>query len=81
MHEVEEEIRAKGAKLLFIPQYCPRANAIEAGFSQMNKFLEEDTDLAMDCPWVAINSALLRIGPQYGEAFVRRSTKDVRGWS
>jgi hypothetical protein len=80
VNEVMQAVQARGAKLLFIPQYCPRANAIEAGFSQMNKFIEADVELADECPWVAINSALLQIGPRYGAAFVRQSTKDVRSW-
>ena len=66
--------------MLFIPQYQPRANAIEGGFSQMNKFIEEDIALAERDPAHAINQALLRVDHRYGMAYVRRSTKDVRKW-
>ena len=69
-----------GAEVLFIPQYQPRANAIEGGFSQMNKFIEEDPTLAQRDPARAIDQALLRVDHHYGMAFVRRSTKDVRKW-
>ena len=45
-NQLIEEVEALGAEILFIPQYEPRANAIEGGFSQMNKFLEDDLTLA-----------------------------------
>ena len=80
VNELEREVRSVGARLLYIPQYCPRANAIEAGFSQMNRFIEEDVELADRDPERAIHEALLQIGPRYGNAFVRRSVKDVRKW-
>ena len=69
-----------GAEVLFIPQYQPRANAIEGGFSQMNKFIEQDPALAERDPARAIDQALLRVDHRYGMAYVRRSTKDVRKW-
>ena len=80
VNDLEHEVRSVGARLLYIPQYCPRANAIEAGFSQMNRFIEEDIELADRDPERAVHEALLRVGPRYGAAFVRRSVKDVRKW-
>ena len=79
-NQLVEEVEELGAEVLFIPQYQPRANAIEGGFSQMNKFIEEDIALAHRDPARAINQALLRVDHRYGMAYVRRSTKDVRRW-
>ena len=79
-NQLIEEVEAAGAEVIFIPQYEPRANAIEGGFSQMNKFIAEDIALAQRNPERAINQALLRTDERYGTAFVRRSTKDVRKW-
>ena len=79
-NQLIEEVEELGAEVLFIPQYQPRANAIEGGFSQMNKFIEEDIALAQRDPARAIDQALLRVDHRYGIAFVRRSTKDVRKW-
>ena len=45
---------------LYIPQYTPRANSIEAGFSQMNRYIEEDIRLANGDPEKAIHEALLQ---------------------
>ena len=73
INELEREVKSVGAQLLYIPQYCPRANAIEAGFAQMNHFIEEDIELADQDPERAIHEALLQIDTQYGSAFVRRS--------
>eukprot|EP01048_Picozoa_sp_COSAG05_P031437 COSAG05_NODE_11476_length_511_cov_7.788835_2_plen_85_part_00 len=39
---LRQMVEEKGAKLLFIPQYTPRANAIEAGFGLMNHFIDEN---------------------------------------
>ena len=55
-------------------------NAIEGGFSQMNKFLEDDLTLAERDPERAIHEALLRVDMRYGTAFTRRSREDVRKW-
>ena len=46
LNELQAEVQSVGAELLYIPQYCPRANAIEGGFSQVNKELEADIVLA-----------------------------------
>ena len=79
-NQLIEEVEALGAETLFIPQYEPRANAIEGGFSQMNKFLEDDLALAERDPERAIHEALLRVDMRYGTAFARRSREDVRKW-
>ena len=79
-NQLIEEVEDLGAEVLFIPQYQPRANAIEGGFSQMNKFIEEDIALAERDPARAIDQALLRVDHRYGMAYVQRSTKDVRKW-
>ena len=61
-------------------RYCPRANAIEGGFSQVNKEIEDDIDLANADPEAALHQAFLRVGPEYGRSFVRGSTRVVRSW-
>ena len=80
INELQREVEAVGAKLLYIPQYCPRANAIEAGFSQVNKNLEDDIELADVDPAGALEKALLDVTEEQALSFVRRSTKDVRSW-
>ena len=61
-------------------RYEPRANAIEGGFSQVNKNLEKDVALANRDPEAALEQALLHVGPRYGLKYVSQSTKDVRSW-
>jgi len=80
LNELQAEVQSVGAELLYIPQYCPRANAIEGGFSQVNKELEADIVLADRDPERALDEAFQRVGPRYGAAFARRSVKDVRKW-
>ena len=80
INELEKLVLSVGAELLYIPQYCPRANAIEGGFSQVNKALEDDIVLADRDPARALDQAFLSVGPRYGAAFARRSVKDVRAW-
>ena len=46
----------------------------------MRQLIEEDIELADRDPERAVHEALLRVGPRYGGAFVRRSVKDVRKW-
>ena len=59
------------------PQPLKLSYAIEGGFSQMNKFIEENIALAYRDHARAIDLALLRVDHRYGMAYVRRSTKDV----
>ena len=80
LNELQAEVQSVGAELLYIPQYTPRANAIEGGFSQVNKELEADIVLADRDPERALDEAFQRVGPRYGAAFARRSVKDVRKW-
>jgi len=80
LNELQAEVQSVGAELLYIPQYTPRANAIEGGFSQVNKELEADIVLADRDPARALDEAFQRVGPRYGAAFARRSVKDVRKW-
>ena len=74
LNELQAEVQSVGAELLYIPQYCPRANAIEGGFSQVNKELEADIVLADRDPERALDEAFQRVGPRYGAAFARRFT-------
>ena len=69
-----------GAVLLYTPQYCPRANAIEAAFSLMNYNIALDESFARASPKLAIERALNMIGPREASHFVERSRKDVEKW-
>ena len=80
INELKRDVEAVGAKLLYIPQYCPRANAIEAGFSQVNKNLEDDIAFANADPAGALEKALLDVTAEQALSFCRRSNKDVRKW-
>ena len=68
------------AKLVYTPPFCPDANAIELGFSQVRNNLERNRALANRDPAAAIHAAMDQCTLAQCSGFVRFSQRAVKEW-
>lgn len=59
-----DAVRAKGAKLVFLPPYSPDFNPIENAFSKLKAFLRKAAARTVDELWTVIGSAIDAFTPQ-----------------
>jgi transposase len=69
--EAREIIEQTGAKVLFLPPYCPELNPIEYGWSKIKNFLKKKAVRTKDQLYDALSAALNIITPQDSQAYFR----------
>ena len=62
--QAEKIIRAKGARLLFLPPYSPDLNPIEMAFSKLKAHLRKAAARTIDDLWKAIGNVCALFTPQ-----------------
>ena len=67
--------------LIYTPPYCPRSNAIEAGFKTMNDYIKQHEDgISQTDPAAAITNGLKRVTGELALKLVKQSHYDVMSW-
>ena len=61
---VRAAIRAKGARLLFLPPYSPDLNPIEQVFAKLKHLLRKAAERTKEATWLRIGSLLDNFSPQ-----------------
>ena len=69
--EAVEIIEQTGAKVLFLPPYCPELNPIEYGWSKIKNFLKKKAARTKDQLYDALSEALQMITPQDSQAYFK----------
>jgi transposase len=69
--EAVEIIEQTGAKVLFLPPYCPELNPIEYGWSKIKNFLKKKATRTKDQLSDAFSEALNIITPQDSQAYFK----------
>jgi transposase len=70
---VRHAIRARGAKLLFLPPYSPDLNPIEQVFAKLKLLLRKANARTMDAAWQRIGSLLDEFPPHECANYLRNS--------
>ena len=60
---IRERIETAGARLLYLPPYCPDFNSIENAFARLKAFLRTEAARTIPDLWNAIKRALTRFDP------------------
>ena len=67
--------------LIYTPPYCPRSNAIEAGFKTMNDYIKQHEDgISKTDPAQAITNGLQAVTGKLALKLVKQSNYDVMSW-
>jgi transposase len=69
--EAIEKIEQTGAKMLFLPPYCPELNPIEYGWSKVKNFLKKKATRTKDQLYDALSEALNMITPQDSHVYFK----------
>lgn len=69
--EAIELIEQTGAKVLYLPPYCPELNPIEYGWSKLKSFLKTKAARTKDPLYDALSEALNIITPHDSQAYFR----------
>jgi transposase len=69
--EAIEMIEQRGAKVLFLPPYCPELNPVEYGWSKIKNFLKKKAARTKDQLYDALSEALNIITPQDSQAYFK----------
>jgi transposase len=69
--EAIERIEQTGAKVLFLPPYCPELNPIEYGWSKIKNFLKKKAARTKDQLYDALSEALNVITSQDSQAYFK----------
>ena len=70
---VRAAIRAKGARLLFLPPYSPDLNPIEMTFAKLQHLLRKSAERTQEATWRRIGSLLDAFSPQECANYLRNS--------
>ena len=70
---VRAAIRAKGARLLFLPPYSPDLNPIEQVFAKLKHLLRKAAERSVEATWRRIGSLLDAFPPQECANYLRNS--------
>jgi transposase len=70
---VRTAIRARGARLLFLPPYSPDLNPIEQVFSKLKHLLRKAAERTQEATWQRIGSLLDAFPPNECAAYLRNS--------
>lgn len=70
---VRAAIRAKGARLLFLPPYSPDLNPIEQVFAELKHLLRKAAERSVETTWRRIGSLLDAFPPQECANYLRNS--------
>ncbi|WP_102938125.1 IS630 family transposase [Methylocystis bryophila] len=68
---VREAIRAKGARLIFLPKYSPDLNPIEQVFSKLKRMLRKAEERTIDALWRRVGILLDDFPPQECAAYLK----------
>jgi transposase len=66
-----EKIEQTGAKVLFLPPYCPELNPIEYAWSKVKNFLKKKAIRDKECLYRAIGQALQMLLPHDCQAYFK----------
>ena len=70
---VRAAIRARGARLLFLPPYSPDLNPIEQVFAKLKHLLRKSAERTQEATWRRIGSLLDAFSPQECANYLRNS--------
>ena len=70
---VRAAIRAKGARLLFLPPYSPDLNPIEQVFAKLKHLLRKAAERSLETTWRRIGSLLEHFPPDECANYLRNS--------
>ena len=70
---IRRAIRARGAKLLFLPPYSPDLNPIEQVFAKLKLLMRKANERTIDAAWQRIGSLLDQFPPQECANYLRNS--------
>lgn len=70
---VRDAIRAKGARLLFLPPYSPDLNPIEQVFAKLKQLLRKAAERSVEATWRRIGSLLDAFQPDECANYLRNS--------
>jgi transposase len=62
--QVEELIKAAGARLLYLPPYSPDFNPIENAFSKLKALLRKAAERSVDGLWAKVGELLVEFTPK-----------------
>lgn len=70
---VKQAIRAAGARLFFLPPYCPDLNPIEMVFAKLKRLLRKAKERSKTETWKRIGSLLDQFSPQECSNYLRHA--------
>ncbi|HEX6610353.1 MAG TPA: transposase [Hyphomicrobiaceae bacterium] len=70
---VRQAIRAKGARLLFLPPYSPDLNPIEQVFAKLKHLLRKAAERSVQATWQRIGTLLDAFPPEECANYLRNS--------
>ena len=70
---VDDAIRARGARLLFLPPYSPDLNPIEKLFSKLKTLLRAAAERNVDDLWDRVGEILNQISPTECQNYIRHA--------
>jgi transposase len=71
---IRRAIRAKGARLLFLPPYSPDLNPIEQVFTKLEHFMREATERTVEDTWRRAGALLQRFSSDECAAYFRNAS-------
>ena len=71
--QVRAAIRARGARLLFLPPYSPDLNPIEQVFAKLKHLLRRAAERSQEATWRRIGSLLEAFSPQECAKYLKNS--------
>ena len=70
---VREAIRARGARLLFLPPYSPDLNPIEQVFAKLKHLMRKAAERSVEATWQRIGSLLDDVPPDECANYLKNS--------